>query len=116
MENSKLITKLREMSWGSCSTYKKTILKMAAQRITKLEAELKETKNLLADTVAALQKHDFQCEYCIHKDPPAPCGEDDERYTCDNCTHDCYCKDCRDNSKWEYSRMTAKKEENKCEE
>lgn len=114
MENSKLITKLREMSWGSCSAYKKTILKMAAQRITKLEAELKETKDLLAGAVAALQKTDLTCDYCSHAYPPAPCGEDDEHYTCDNCTHDCYCKDCRDNSKWEYNKLPAKKEESIC--
>lgn len=116
MENSKLITKLREMSWGSCSTYKKTVLKMAAQRITKLEAELKETKDLFAVAVAALQKHDLHCEYCVHKDPPAPCGEDDEYYTCDTCSHECFCKDCTNNSKWEYSEFRVKEGVKSCEE
>lgn len=110
MENAELSKKLRDISRKSVGTYRKVICKMAAQRIDKLAAELERTKTLLAEAVAELQEADVNCRYCSYKQPPAPCSQDDEHYTCEDCHHDCYCKDCEDNSKWEWHKN---KEENK---
>ena len=40
------------------------------------------------------------CDFCVHGHEPAPCEGSD--FVCDNCECDCICKDCRDNSKWEW--------------
>lgn len=102
MDNIELSKKLRWIGAKDSSTFRRTICKMAAQRIDKLAAELEKTKALLAVAVADLKEADANCAYCAHKSPPAPCAEDEEHYTCEDCTHDCYCKDCVDNSKWEH--------------
>ncbi|MBE6943825.1 MAG: hypothetical protein E7453_06140 [Ruminococcaceae bacterium] len=75
---------------------------MAARKIEQLTEELEKTKALLASVVEDLQEADVNCSYCFYKEPPAPCAEDDQHYICENCPHDCYCKDCVDNSKWAY--------------
>lgn len=80
------------------------------KRMDKLTAELEKTKALLTAAVAELQSADVNCTYCSHKHPPAPCSQDDEHYTCEDCPYDCYCKDCKDNSKWEWHKN---KEESK---
>ena len=100
MENTELSKKLRELSCKSAGTYRKMICRMAAQRIGKLSAELEKTKALLVEAVADLRETDVNCTYCGYKHPPAPCSQDDEHYTCEDCHHDCHCKDCTDNSKW----------------
>lgn len=103
MENVELSKKLREIS-RSGSTFRRMICKMAAQRIDKLAVELEQTKALLAAALADLRKADMDCAFCAHKSPPAPCAEEDEHYECEQCPHECYCKDCFDNSKWEYHK------------
>lgn len=104
MDNVELSKRLRDLSKEG-STYRRTICKMAAQKIDKLEAELEKTKALLSQAVADLKDADVNCAYCAHKQPPAPCAENEEHYTCEECHHDCYCKDCDDNSKWEYQKI-----------
>lgn len=105
MDNVELIKKLRWIVQKDSSTFRRTICKMAAQRIDKLAAELDQTKALLATAVEDLQKTDVVCCYCAHREPPAPCAEDDDHYECEQCPHDCYCKDCFDNSKWEWQGL-----------
>lgn len=101
MDNVELVKKLREIS-RSGSTFRRMICKMAAQQIEKQAAELDQTKALLAAAVADLRKADDVCCYCEHREPPAPCFEDGKIYECEKCPRECYCKDCIDNSKWEY--------------
>lgn len=105
MDNIELSKKLRWISAKDSSTFRRTICKMAAQRIDKQAAGLAETKALLATAVSELKETDVNCAYCAHKQPPAPCAEDDEHYDCNSCKHDCYCKDCKDNNKWEYEKL-----------
>lgn len=102
MNDVELSKKLREISRSTASVYNKQIFKQAAQRIDKLSEELERTKDLLAAAVADLRKADDVCCYCAHREPPAPCFEDSEIYECEKCPRECYCKDCIDNSKWEY--------------
>lgn len=101
MDYVELSKHLRNISAKSSSTFLQTICKMAAQKIDKMAAELEQTKVQLAGTLEDLKKVDMDCSFCSHNQTPAPCAEDDEHYTCEDCTHDCYCKDCDNNSKWE---------------
>ncbi len=103
MEIQDLIKKLRELSYRTASPYKCGLIKMAAQRLGKLEQELKEKTAQLAKVTAALQRSDMDCEYCAHKTTEPPCLSDESHYLCDECPHKCYCKDCVDNSKYAFS-------------
>ncbi len=102
MDHIELSKRLRDLSAKSKSTYRRTICKMAAQQIDKQAAELEETKALLNQALLDLKEADVNCAYCSHKSPPAPCNNGDQEIWCDDCHHDCYCKDCDDNSKWEW--------------
>ncbi len=102
MESKELCKNLRRISNKNGSPFIKKMCKMGAQRIDKLSAELEKTKALLAAAVADLKEADVNCTYCSHKQPPAPCSQDDEHYTCEDCPHDCYCRDCDNNGKWEW--------------
>ena len=104
MDHIELSKRLRDLSKKG-STYRRTICKMAAQKIDNLAAELEGTKALLAQALADLKEADVNCAYCAHKWPPAPCAHDEEYYTCDQCPHECYCKDCDDNDKWRWRGM-----------
>lgn len=97
MDHIELSKRLRDLSKDG-SSYKRTICKMAAQKIDKLASELEATKALLAQAVA-----DLDCKYCEYNKEPAACTNDEQEYPfCKGCRHDCPCKDCDDNSKWEY--------------
>lgn len=109
MDNMELSKRLRQLSKKG-STYRRAICKMAAQKIDKQAAELEKLLALFDQVLADLKEADVNCAFCAHKWPPAPCAEDDEHYTCEDCHHDCYCKDCVDNSKWEHQII---KEESK---
>ena len=50
--------------------------------------------------VAELKRLDLECSACIHNKEPALCV--DTNVFCDDCEHDCLCKDCHENSKWEW--------------
>lgn len=102
MDHMELSKRLRDLSKKG-STYRRTICKMAAQKIDNLAAELEKTKALLANAVADLKQADVDCTYCAHKLPLAPCADDEEQLFCEDCPHECYCKDCEDNSKWEWA-------------
>lgn len=96
MDNKMLISKLREISRSkSTSTFKRMLFKMAAQRIEKLET-------LSARLVADLKEVDTDCRKCLHNKTPAPCVDSDEEVFCNDCPYGCECKDCYDNSKYEY--------------
>lgn len=105
MDHIELSKRLRDLSKNG-SSYRRTICKMAAQKIDGMAAELEATKALLAKAVADLKQADIDCQKCIHKVPVAPCNNDEEETWCDDCPHECYCKDCYDNSKYEYEGMT----------
>ena len=102
MENVELVKKLRELS-RSGSTFRRMICKVAAQQIEKLSAQL-------AAAMEDLRQADDVCCYCAHREPPAPCFEDGEIYECEKCPRECYCKDCIDNSKWEWRGVQQKEE------
>lgn len=109
MDDIMLSKKLREISRSTESVYKKQIFKQAAQRIDKLSAQLQAMATLAHDTqcrldaaLTDLRKADDVCCYCAHREPPAPCFEDGKIYECEKCPRECYCKDCIDNSKWEW--------------
>ena len=80
--------------------YKNT-MKEAADTIEALLADLKKANVL--DT----------CDICAHGQKEVPCVEND--YTCDVCTCDCPCKNCRGNSGFEW-RGVQSKEQTKEEE
>ena len=95
MDNVELVKKLREIS-RSGSTFRRMICKMAAQHIERQDA-------LLAAVLADLRKADVDCSFCVNKETPVPCAEDEEDYPmCKGCPYECNCKECFDNSKWEY--------------
>ena len=102
MDHVELSKHLRNISAKSSSTFLRTICKMAAQKIDKMAAELEQTKVQLAGALEDLKKVDMDCSFCSHNQTPAPCAKDDAHYTCDVCPKDCYCKDCKNNSKWEW--------------
>lgn len=52
--------------------------------------------------IATVKKLDTNCAYCKHNMVTAPCGETDSAMDCGSCNLDCYCKDCDENSKWEW--------------
>lgn len=111
MENAELCKKLRWIEEKDSSTFRRSICKMAAQRIDKLAAELDQTKAQLAVAVEDLRDVDINCSKCGHKEPVAACLNDEEDYPfCKGCPHDCYCKDCLDNSKWEWQGLEQKEE------
>lgn len=96
MDNIQLKLKLRELSRSkSSSTFKRMLFKMAAQRIENQE-------KLIARLVADIRELDVDCRKCVNKKHPAPCMDSDEEIHCDNCSYSCACKDCYDNSKYEY--------------
>lgn len=101
MDHIELSKRLRDLGTKG-SSYRRTICKMAAQKIDGMAAELEATKALLAKAVADLKQAVVDCRYCVHKNPPAPCNNDENETWCDDCPHDCYCKDCYGNSKYEY--------------
>ena len=101
MNHVELSKHLRNLSKNG-SSYRQTICKMAAQKIDKMAVELEETKALLNRALEDLKQADIDCLKCIHKSPAAPCNSDEEETWCDDCPHDCYCKDCYNNSKWEW--------------
>lgn len=95
MESKELCKKLRELA-RSGSPFRRIICKMAAQRIERQDA-------LLAAVLADLRKADVDCSFCVNKETPVPCAEDEEDYPmCKGCPYECNCKECFDNSKWEY--------------
>lgn len=75
------------------------------RKIDGMAAELEATKALLTQAVADLKEADIDCLKCVHKAPAAPCNSDENEVWCDDCPHDCYCKDCCNNSKWEYQKF-----------
>lgn len=68
-----------------------------------LITELEQTKALLAEAVKQVKELDIECKYCDHRWQPVPCAETDDFFTCEECSYDCYCKECRNNSKWQWS-------------
>ena len=107
MDHIEISKHLRALSKKG-STYRRTICRMAAQTIDKMAAELEETKALLAQALADLQRADVDCLKCLHKAPAAPCNDDEQETWCDDCPHDCYCKDCFNNSEWEWEGTVLK--------
>ena len=104
MDHVELSKRLRDLSKKG-SSYRRTICKMAARKIEDMAVELEKTKSLLNQALLDLKEADVNCIYCGHKSPPAPCNDDDQEIWCDDCCYDCYCKDCEDNSKWEYQKL-----------
>lgn len=103
MDNVELCKKLRELS-RSGSSFKRMICKMAAQRIQDLSAQL-------AAAVEDLRQADVDCNFCANKETPTPCAEDEEDYPmCKGCPYECNCKECFDNSKWEWRGVQQKEE------
>lgn len=115
MDNKELVQKLRDLARGKgTSIYKRTIFKMAAQKIEQMESQmmalacyLEDAQMRYASAVADLKDADIDCVKCLHKTPPAPCNSDENEVYCDDCPYECVCKDCIDNSKWEYAPGTA---------
>lgn len=101
MDNKELAQKLREFSRSkSTSMYKRTIFKKAAQQLERMESQaaalacyLEDAQTRFVAAVADLKRADIDCLKCIHKSPAAPSNSDENETWCDDCPHDCYCKD-----------------------
>lgn len=105
MDNTELCKKLRELSRKG-SPFRRTICKAAAQRIVEQADELERVKMLLSDIYQQLPKLDLSCDYCDYGQVLRPCIENDELIHCEDCSRDCFCKDCGpDGSKWVNSKM-----------
>ena len=105
-----LIAKLRATKTQS----KRKLLDDAADAIEHLQRQLahkQDVRKQQAETimelrrerdaaVAELNRLDIDCEVCIHNKKAFPC--ENTNVLCGDCEHDCYCKDCRENSKWEW--------------
>lgn len=65
-------------------------------------AALREIPRLRAERDALLEaaRDGATCDNCLHAAEVAKCDED--AGPCTDCMRDCYCKDCRDHSKWEF--------------
>lgn len=49
-----------------------------------------------------LKKADEGCKFCKHHTETPPCADQYPDFICDGCTFDCICKNCVDNSNWEW--------------
>lgn len=56
----------------------------------------------------ALKTLDKDCAYCKHNMEEAPCAGTASNLECTTCDLDCYCKDCTENSKWEWAGKAVK--------
>lgn len=74
----------------------------AAGKLSEALIHLTKERELL---IECLKEIDTECTYCKHNQKPAPCGETESSLECDTCILYCVCKDCRDNSKWEWKGM-----------
>lgn len=77
---------------GNCSNLEQRLNLLGAYEETGL------TPEQVAALMADLKKVDTDCSFCAHNATPAPCEGTDNM--CDQCTEDCVCKTCRDNSNW----------------
>lgn len=101
MNNEKLTAKLREISRGTASTYKKQIFRQAARRIEDQAELLKKVKRLLTHLRSRLPAMDSGCSLCDHVGIPKPCYEQQD-LNCSDCPEGCNCKECGpEGSKWE---------------
>lgn len=74
----------------------------AAGKLSEALIHLTKERELL---IGCLKEIDTECAYCKHNQKAAPCLEKEPTLDCETCTCDCICKDCRDNSKWEWKGM-----------
>lgn len=105
MDNTELCKKLQELSLSG-SPFRRMVCKAAARRIAEQAEQLEQVKALLSDLYKQLPKLDLSCDYCDYGQVMRPCVEIDELIQCENCSRDCFCKDCGpDGSKWVNSNM-----------
>ena len=74
----------------------------AASQLSEALIHLTKERELL---ISCLKLIDTDCVYCKHNRKPAPCGDTESNLECDTCILYCVCKDCIDNSKWEWKGM-----------
>lgn len=87
MDYKDLITRLRSVT----SRSKGDLLEEAADIIEQLIADLKQSG-----------RHEL-CDFCVHGQQPAACfDKPDWVVDCKKCEADCPCKNCRDNSGFEW--------------
>ena len=79
-----------------------TGLNAAAGRLSEALIHLTKERELL---ISCLKEIDTDCTYCKYNQKPAPCRETESNLECDTCILYCVCKDCKDNSKWEWKGM-----------
>lgn len=87
MDHKELIARLRSVE----SRSKGDLLEEAADIIDQLIADLKQSG-----------RHEL-CDFCVHGQQAAPCFDNmDWVVDCEKCKADCPCKNCRDNSCFEW--------------
>lgn len=60
-------------------------------------------KDLICDReslIAALKVVDTDCKFCKNHDIKVPCQQTPAEFICDECTYDCPCRTCQDNSQY----------------
>lgn len=50
--------------------------------------------------IAALKEVDINCKFCKNHDNPVPCQKAPAEFVCDECSYDCPCRTCQDNSNY----------------
>lgn len=106
MENKMLAWKLREISRGTGSVYKKQLFRKAARRIEEQGALLEKARDLMLRLEKILPERDYDCALCDHGKDERPCFKSNDFPECAECPHDCFCKECTtSNTKWVNSVM-----------
>lgn len=96
MERVELVRRLRFLKVKSHDGNE--IVRQAAGEIEKLEHELGQVSSKLDLALSQLQRA-AACDDCLHLAVLNACESDE---LCHKCSAWCYCKDCKDGSKWEW--------------
>lgn len=94
MENKMLAWKLREISRGTGSVYKKQLFRKAARRIEEQAQLLEKAQELLMRLEKALPRMDADCSFCDYGKIERPCYRLEDFPECAECPYDCFCKEC----------------------
>lgn len=64
---------------------------------------IRELERERAALIDALIEVDTECKFCTHHRKPVPCQEHPTGFICSECTYDCPCRTCQDNSNYEWN-------------